>query len=169
MKSDIYSRFAFIETRLYWGDGFTARELAEAFGLTRQTAQGVIDEYRHRHPGAIVFDASRKRQVAGADFRPCYVRSSAGEFLDYLRGQAMIAYYREEKDWSGLPFHDVDRLLRPYLQSEPIRQMMSALNAQRAITIYYQSKRSAQMRDFSPNQLIFAGNRYHVRGYCHST
>jgi hypothetical protein len=61
MKLDTQSRFAFIETRLYWGEGVTARELAEVFGFARQTAQGVIEDYRRRHPEAIVFDASRKR------------------------------------------------------------------------------------------------------------
>jgi WYL domain-containing protein len=167
MKLDTQSRFAFIETRLYWGEGVTARELAEVFGFARQTAQGVIEDYRRRHPEAIVFDASRKRQVAGKGFQPRYIRSNAGDFLDYVRGEAMLAHYRAQHDWGELPFCDVDRLLRPNLRREPIQQVLLALNARHAVTLYYQSKRNVQMRDVSPHHLIFAGNRYHLRGYCH--
>jgi hypothetical protein len=149
MKPDIQSRFAFIETRLYWGEGVTARELAEVFGLARQTAQGIIEDYRRRHPEAIDFDASRKRQVAGKGFQPRYIRSNAGDFLDHVRGEAMLAYYRAQQDWGELPFCDVDRLLRPNLRREPIQQVLLALNARHAVTLYYQSKRNMQMCDVS--------------------
>ena len=70
MKSDTSNRFAYIETRLQWGDGLTARELAETFRLTRQTAQGLIDEYRRRYPGNLHFDPSFKKQLPGESSFP---------------------------------------------------------------------------------------------------
>ncbi len=160
-------KFSFIETCLYWGDGFTATELGKMFKITRQTAQGVIDAYRKQHPDAVVYDSSRKRQVAGPAFKPRYIRSSPTAFLDHLRGQTMTAYYRDSDDSSDLPFYDADHLYRPNLPREPVRTVLAALHQQQAITMYYYSKKSARVRDFSPNRLVFANNRYHIRGWCH--
>jgi hypothetical protein len=167
MKSDTLERFAYLETQLYWGGGITAGELAHAFDLARQTAQGVIDSYRRQHPTSMEFCPSRKRHVAQPGFEPHYIRPGSGEFLDYLRGEAMSAHYRDIEDWSSFSLHDADRLLRPNLRREPIHIVLSALRNQRAVTIEYQSKFRILTRDFSPNHLIFANNRYHVRGYCH--
>ncbi|ADE15983.1 transcriptional regulator [Nitrosococcus halophilus Nc 4] len=164
MKDDI-TRFAFIETCLLWGGGLTARQLADTFGIARQNAQKVITQYRQCHPENI--RRVGRKQVAGADFSPHYIRKNAEAFLDYLRGQAIISYYLSNADWGGLPFHDVDRLLRPQLRQNSVQKVLSALRTQQVVTIYYHAKSGAQERDLSPNQLIFANNRYHVRGYCH--
>lgn len=169
MKNDTLERFAYLETQLYWGGGITAGELAQAFDLARQTAQSVIDSYRRLHPASMEFCPSRKRHIARRDFEPHYIRVGAGEFLDYLRGEVMIAHYRDIEDWSSLSLHDADSLFRPRLRREPIHIVLSALRKQRAVTIEYQSKFRILSRDFSPNHLIFADNRYHVRGYCHMT
>ena len=169
MKKDTLSRFEYLETKLYWGGGITARELGEACGLTRQNAQGVIAEYRRRHPGNITFNSSLKRQTASETFTPNYINPNPGPFLDYQRGATMMAFYRDQEDWGGLPFHDVDRLLRPQLPTQPVREVIAGLQQKQAVTIYYHAKTGARMRDISPNQLIFAGNRYHVRAYCHYT
>ena len=169
MKKDTLERFAYLETQLYWGGGITAGELARAFGLARQTAQGTIDHYRRLHPGNLEFNASKKRHVARQNFASQYVRAGASEFLDALRGEMMIAHYREIEDWSSLSLHDADRLLRPALRQDPIHVVLSALRKQHAVTMEYQSKLRMLSRDFSPNHLIFSDNRYHVRGYCHVT
>jgi len=167
MNHDTKTRFAFIETCLLWGSGLTANQLAQAFGIARQNAQQVISRYRQQHPGNIRLQS--RKQVATTCFEPYYIRRNAREFLDYLRGQAMMAYYLDTSDWVDLPFYDVDHLLRGRLKDSVVRQVLTALREQQVINVYYQAKTSARMRDFSPNQLIFAGNRYHVRGFCHLT
>lgn len=169
MKNDTLERFAYLETQLYWGGGITAGELGQAFNLARQTAQGVIDRYRRLHPESMEFCPNKKRHVARSGFEPHYVRRGAGEFLDYLRGEEMVAHYRDIEGWSSLSLHDADRLLRPKLRREPIHIVLSALRKQRVVTIEYQSRFRILTREFSPNHLIFADNRYHVRGYCHVT
>lgn len=166
MKNDII-RFAFIETRLLWGGGLTARQLADAFGLARQNAQKVISQYRQRHPENI--RRVGRKQVASSVFTPYYIRSGARNFLDYLRGQSMLAYYLDIPDWIDMPFHDVDHLLRGRLHNSIMHEMLAALREKRVVTLYYHAKTGARMRDFSPNQLIFASNRYHIRGFCHLT
>ncbi len=167
MKPDMLERFAFIESRVYWGDGLSAQELGRVFGLARQTAQGVIDAYRKQHPGTLRYDEQRRRQVATSGFQPHYIQESPTAFLDHLRAQAMNAYYMQDQEWDELPFYDVDHWLRPQLQREPIKALLSALLEHKNVTMYYHSKLSARLREFSPNTLIFAGNRYHIRGYCH--
>ncbi len=162
-------RFEFIETRLFWGDGLTAAELAENFEITRQSAQGAIEEYRRRHPRQMTYDASRKRHIPDPSFEPRYIRPEPIRFLDYLRGQSLVGFYREEQGWSDIELTDVDRLLRPTLPLEPIRTVLSALLQKQVVHIDYRSKNreSAMVRSISPNHLVFADDRYHLRAYCH--
>lgn len=167
MKNDIKSRFAYIETQLLWGGGITARELGEALGLARQNAQGVIAAYRDKHPGNMVVDRRAKRQMASENFQPHYISADPGAFLDYQRAVTMSGYFKQGDEGVDLPFHDVDRLLRPQLPPNPVQIVIAALRRQQVVTIYYHAKTGARMRDISPNSLIFAGNRYHLRAYCH--
>ncbi|QTA88203.1 WYL domain-containing protein [Desulfonema magnum] len=162
-------RFAYIETQLFWGDGLTAGKLAETFGLSRQAAQTVIDRYREEYPEQMEYNPSRKRHEASETFRPHIIKTSPILFLDYLRGESLTGYYREERGWSDLDVVDVDRLLRPDLPLEPARIVIAALLGQRVVSIDYHSKNpeSPFTRLLSPNHLVFADDRYHIRAYCH--
>ncbi|MCP4105892.1 MAG: WYL domain-containing protein [Desulfobacteraceae bacterium] len=92
-------------------------------------------------------------------------------FLDYLRGQSLAGYYRQEQDWTSLDVTDVDRILRPDLKLETIQTVLSALRRCQVVTIDYRQKDletgSVTVRSISPNHLVFADNRYHIRAYCH--
>lgn len=164
------TRFEFIETRLFWGDGLTAGDLADMFGISRQSAQSAIDDYRRRHPRQMVYDLKQKRHVPDQSFEPQYVQTAPIRFLDYLRGQTLVGFYREEQDWSDLELTDVDRLLRPDLPLEPVRTVLSALLQELAVHIDYRSKSQGDLvsRTVSPNHLVFADDRYHLRAYCHA-
>ncbi len=163
-------RFEYIETRLFWGGGLTASELAETFGLSRQSAQRAIDAYRQCHPGQMVYDPRAKRHVAADGFRPRTIRPEPIRFLDYLRGQALMGYYRDEPEWSDLTLTDVDRLLRPDLPEEPTRTVLTALLQCRVVRVIYRSKNPESVTDrwISPNHLVFADDRYHLRAFCHT-
>jgi len=162
-------RFEFIETRLFWGDGITANEMADTFGISRQSAQAVINQYRRSHPRQMRYDPTRRRHVPTETFSPYYIRKTPVSFLDYLRGQTLSGFYREERGWSDIVLTDVDRLLRPDLPLEPTRTVLSALLQQKVIHINYRSKNqeSVTSRLISPNHLVFADNRYHLRAFCH--
>jgi predicted DNA-binding transcriptional regulator YafY len=164
-------RFAYIETELFWGNGLTAGQLARAFKITRQMAQRIIDQYRRQFPAHLRYDASRKRHEATDSFEPTFVRPSPLAFLDYLRGQALVGLYRAEQDWSELAVTDVDRLLRPDLPLNTIRMVLAALRRQKSVMIDYRKKDlelgSISVRVISPNHLVFAEGRYHIRAYCH--
>ncbi len=171
MKLDTLLRFAFIETRLYWEDGLAAKDLVEAFELSRPTAQAVIDDYRHRYPGQMRYDPAKKRHVMTEDFEPRYISERTLDFLDFLRGQGLREHYLEEKGWSNLQVYDVDRFLRPRVSREIMRQVLGALRHQKTLRIDYQAKMDDGVRDsrvISPNYLVFADNRYHLYAYCHT-
>ncbi len=167
MKHDTINRFALIETMLLWGDGLTARELGDICGLARQNAQAVISTYRERHPDDIRTDRKLKRQVAADSFKPHYINKEAGAFLDYQRALSLMGYFKDGNEDVTLPFHDVDRLLRHKLYHEPARAVIAGIRRHETVAIYYHAKSGARMRIISPNTMIFAGNRYHLRAYCH--
>lgn len=161
-------RFEYIETQLFWGKGLKAGKLAETFGLSRQAAQAVIDSYRKQYPGQMTYNSSRKQHEPSEDFEPMFIRTSPISFLDYLRGEKLMSYYRQGEDWSDIEITDVDRLLRPDLPLRPIRVVLSALLNHQVVRIVYHSKdQEPSTRSISPNHLIFADDRYHVRAYCH--
>lgn len=169
MKSDTMMRFAFIETRVYWGGGLTAQQLATAFDLSRPHAQTVIDAYCRLHPHCLWFDPKRRRQVAVPGFEPHYIREAPALFLDYVRGQTLTAYYLENADWVDTPFEDVDRLLTPHLQRHPLQAALQGLYERKAVVLHYRAKTGASLREVSPHHLVFASNRYHLRVFCHVT
>lgn len=167
MKNDRSRLFAYLETRLYWGEGVTANMLGHAFGLARQNAQKVISEYSRQFPHNIQYDKSKKMQKMGVNFQPHYIRIEPERYLDYLRGVDAVSRYWAETEWNEVMFEDVDRQIRPSQNTEIVRTVLSAIQNEHVISIFYQSKFSAQLREISPHHLVYAGRRYHVRAYCH--
>ena len=167
MKSDTSTRFAYIETRLQWGEGLTARELAETFRLTRQTAQGLIDEYRRHYPDNLYFDPSKKKQLPRESFSPRHISKDAGHFMDYLRGHELMGHYLEQAEWSELSLVDVDRFTRPKLSFSNTRELLASLRNRNSLRVTYRAKSRHLDRDICPHSIIFASNRYHVRAHCH--
>lgn len=177
MKPDISlkkrdrERFEFIETRLLWGEGLTAAELGEAFDISRPVAHGTITAYRKRHPHQMRYQASRKRHMASESFEPVYIRKEPLKFLDYLRGDTLIGHYREERGWSDFQVTDVTRLLHPELNFSAIKTVLSALHRKQTVVIEYKKKALEidewNRRIISPNHLVYADNRYHIRAYCY--
>ncbi|HYN76162.1 MAG TPA: WYL domain-containing protein [Lamprocystis sp. (in: g-proteobacteria)] len=167
MNHDMLRRFAFIETRLLWGGGFTASGLAAAFGIARQNAQQTIAAYCRRHPRQMVYDRGLHRQVRSDDFKVNYVRDDVGRFLEYQRAIAHTALYHDDPAWVDLPFADADDLVKPLYDKQATRNVLGALRRQEVVEIEYWSKQATQVRHISPHHLVFADGRYHVRAYCH--
>lgn len=167
MNHDMMRRFAYIETQVLWGDGLTAGDLGAAFGIARQNAQAVVKAYRQRHPENLVYDRRRKRHVRAERFEARYIKKDPYLFLDYQRGMALAGYFQVADDWADLPFQDADRLLRPHLDGEAIRVVLTALRQRRTVKVVYLAKGGARQRLLSPHQLVYADNRYHLRAFCH--
>jgi len=166
-------RYGFIESRLFWEGGLSAKDLVKAFGISRQAAQKIIGDYRADNPGQMAYNPRLKKHEALESFEPSYIRSDPIAFLDYLRGDAMVGYYRDETDWSDFEVVDVNRLLRPRLSILILKPVFSALRNRKAVLIDYRKKNliedETSRRIISPNHLVFTNNRYHMRAYCHSS
>ena len=171
-RDRLNERFAYIETELFWGDGLTAAQLARTFGISRQMAQKTINTYREQHPEQMRYAAQNKRHQATESFEPIFIRPSPHAFLDYLRGQALVGLYRDEQEWSDLVVTDMDRLLRPDLPLNSMRVLLAGLRCHKTVVVDYRKKdlepESVSVRVISPNHLVFADERYHVRAYCHA-
>jgi predicted DNA-binding transcriptional regulator YafY len=165
MKLDISRRFSFIESRLYWAEGLTAGALAEAFGVSRQSAQAVIEKYRQLHPGNMQYDEKKKQHVVTEAFTPHYIRAEANLFFAAIRGQNEVCHYAEDVSWSDVPFEDVSRCIKTKINYLPA--IMSGLIKKHTVEIYYVSKNRITTRYISPHHLVYADGRYHLRAYCH--
>lgn len=168
MKYDMQRRFAFIETRLLFGDGVTASDVAQTFGLARQNAQQTVTLYRENHPGQMRYDKKRRRHVKTDWFRPAFIDGDVGKFLDYQRAASQIAYFFDDPDWADLPFSDAERLVRRLYAGDAVKTVLAALRRKLAVEMEYWARSGARLRQVSPHHLIFADGRYHVRGYCHT-
>lgn len=169
MNHDMLRRFAFIETRLLWGGGFTASELAEGFGIARQNAQHTIQVYQKLHPEQMQYERSQHRQVSKETFEAIYIRNDVARFLEYQRAVNHISQFHDEPGWSDLPFTDADSLVRPIYDHNALHLVLESLRQQAVVEIDYWSKNQARPRLISPHHLVFADARYHVRAYCHDT
>jgi len=169
MKHDILRRFAFIEARLLWAGGVTAKELAEAFGIARQNAQRSIAAYAERHPGQLHHDKTQRCQAPTENFKPQYIREGVSRFLDYQRAASYTAHFYDEPGWSDLPFTDADALARPLFDQDAVRTALTALRRRSVVVIGYWAMSGARSRRISPHHLAYADGRYHLRAYCHET
>lgn len=175
MKLDIsdkqLKRYEYIETKLLWDEGVTAKDIALTFSISRQAAQEVLNKYRKLYPLQMAYDPKLKKHVATEMFNPKFVKNNAKLFLDYLRGQTLGKYYKEEEDWSDIEITDVNLKLQTELDSSNTQIILTALRRHKTVVIEYLKKKnvseSTMTRLISPNHLIFANNRYHIRAYCH--
>lgn len=167
MKSEVTRRYAYIETRLYWGEGLTASNLGETFGIARQNAQAVIKNYRAMYPDNIQYDARRKRHIKGHHFKPQYIRIEPEKYLEYVRGVDAISRYWAADDWNEVLIEDVERQLQPKINRKTVKLMLSAIQNEQTLSVLYHSNNDKLRRTLSPHRLVYVNHRYHVRAYCH--
>lgn len=168
LKRDDYRRFAFIEACLFWGEGITAGQLGKTFGIARQNAQASIEAYRQQHPDNMVYNPSTKRHEATSDFLPHHISQDPLRYLDYLRGNSLASHFWEDEEWGHLPVTDVDSLFKPHLDGTIISRVITAIRQHQTLEIYYHAKLGGyENLTISPNHLVYASGRYHVRAYCH--
>ncbi|MEZ5479777.1 MAG: WYL domain-containing protein [Thiolinea sp.] len=61
----------------------------------------------------------------------------------------------------------MDALFRPHLETGVIRTVVSAIQEQQCLQLYYHAKAGGyENLSIAPNQLVYADGRYHVRAYC---
>ncbi len=167
LKDILKERFAYIEHMVRWYGGVTASLLSDAFGIERSNAQEVISKYEKLHPDALKYDSSLKRKVALEEFDAQYLKPEASLFLGGMRGGKLVSLYRETSNWEEIPLIDVDAITRIKLENEVVKTVVNALLKSQVLWIRYQATSGESERMLSPNHLVYADFRYHLRGYCH--
>ena len=160
-------RFAFIEHMVRWYGGVTASQMSEVFGITRTNAQIVMNKYSTEHPDNLNYSANRKRKEESPSFTANYLRNDPSLFLGHLKAGWHISQYREYSDWEELRIEDTDSLTKINIDSEAVKNVVSAIIERSVLLIKYQSSSSVSDRVISPNQLVHADFRYHLRAFCH--
>lgn len=167
MKDDLSRRFAYIETCLYWGDGFTAPNLAQVFGIARQNAQKTVEKYRLMYPDNMTYDRSQKKHIATDDFEPHCIEKPTEKYLNYISGIYHVERYWGESEWSEIPFECDDNYLKPPQHRDIMKTVLLALRNQKALHILYRSKSKTEAITVSAHHLVYANYRYHLRAYRH--
>ena len=146
--------------------------MAELLSQTRQHTSQVVNRYlQKKGEGFLRYDSSLKRYVPGELFKAPAKVNSSHLFLDHMRGQEMVSHYRDFETWepeNDLLFEDVERFGRMEPSANVTGAVTTALRRQQLLKVRYRSRRKEETRTLSPNRLIYAANRYHLRAYCHS-
>ena len=164
-------RLEFIEFRAFWEGGVNRSDLIERFGVSTPQASTDLSNYRDLAPNNLDYDASARRYVASAIFKPHFSPPNADRYLAQLRAIAEGVIDLGDT-WIGAP---------PAAQTMPIparrvdailfRDLLAVMREQASVEVSYQSmsptRPDAEWRRITPHAFGSDGLRWHVRGFCH--
>jgi len=152
---------------LNWYGRLTAGQLAEVFGIQRVNAQAAIRRFRELRPDELRYDRSQKRQVAGVNFTPKFVQEAPQRFLEHLRGQKLVGFYRDAGNWDEVFLEDLDALTKLHLKKDVVSAVVQGVLERKMLRVNYHSLHRLAERMISPHHLFHAEHCYYVRAYCH--
>lgn len=91
-------------------------------------------------PDQMEYDASKKCHVATSNFKSMFIKPDPLKFLDYLRGETLVGYYKEERDWSDFEVEDVGLKLRHKLDFKIVKRIFTALQRKQTLLIKYKKR-----------------------------
>ena len=166
-------RFELLDHWLLWYGGFNATQIGEALGISRQNVSLLIRHYKESRPeGTLKYDPSRKMHVPGEEFEAKKHMKKSHLFLDHLRGQELITMYRPMRWWDPedeILFENLDRYGSPEPDADTVTTILRGMHEKKILQIRYQSRRKDSSRLISPNRMVYAVDRYHLRAFCHKT
>ncbi len=164
-------RLEFIEFRLFWEGGVNRSDITSHFGVSVPQASNDLSQYKELAGDNIQYDASEKRYLPTANFRPRFMKPSADRYLSQLKAVADGIIARDETLIEALP--SVDSMPIPGRRIEPstLKALLAAIRANRSVEIHYQSmnptRPDAIWRRITPHALGHDGFRWHTRAFCH--
>ena len=164
-------RLEFIEFRLFWEGGVNRSDITNHFGVSVPQASNDLSQYKELAGDNIQYDASEKRYLPTANFRPRFMKPSADRYLSQLKTVADGVVARDETLIESLP--SVDSMPIPGRRIEPVtlKTLLAAIRSNRSIEIHYQSMNAARpdamWRRITPHALGHDGLRWHTRAFCH--
>lgn len=163
-------RLEFIELRAFWDGSLNRADIRAQFGVSAPQASADIATYLDLAPGNLVYDGSKKRYVAAADFAPRLVRPSAEAYLGELVERTCAPEARAT--WFGfVPNFATTPIPGRSVDVDVLRKVVIATREQMSIEILYQSmspnRPLPQHRRITPHALASDRLRWHVRAFCH--
>ena len=87
--------------------------------------------------------------------------------MGHLKAGWYTKLYRESSDWEEINIEDADASTRIRLDDNVLKEIIKAITNKNVLKIKYQSIKRLSETIISPNQLVHADFRYHVRAFCH--
>lgn len=166
MRWSTKQRIEFIETRLYWEDTISRKDLIDYFDISIPQATKDIKTYMEMAPDNIKYDTSAKQYRTTADFEPVIISPSSESYLRRLLSS------NSEGDFffCGLTpsFYTVPCIQRQ-LSPSVLKYFLKNIKIGNAVFIEYQSMSGAgpKWRWITPHAIGFDGFRWHTRAFCH--
>ena len=92
----------------------------------------------------------------------------AGRILSFMRGQGLVRELHPDLEHRlGIEVTDLQRHLEPRIDGRVAAVIATAIKRRCPVALTYSSRRGRQDRVISPYRLIFALDRWHVRGVSH--
>lgn len=168
LKWGVERRLEFIEFRLYWEGGLNRSDIIEAFDVSVPQASKDLTLYQERAPQNAIYDKSAKRYIASNEFRPCFLKPDAGQYLNQVRSVAEGILASSESWIAHSPPYAGPPVPARGVDNDTLRMMLAAIRQNQAVEIKYQSLSSddPRWRWIAPHALGFDGFRWHTRAFC---
>lgn len=171
MRWGVEKRLEFIEFRLFWEGGINRADIIEHFGVSVPQASKDLTLYEEKARGNLLYDKSKKRYLAGKNFKPVFMEPRSDAYLNQLQA-ATTATGGTSEVWLATP-PEFDAMPIPYrrVEVEVLRSILAAIRESQSIQIRYQSmsekRPTPEWRRVTPHALGNDGLRWHVRAFCH--
>jgi len=168
LKWGVERRLEFIEFRLFWEGGVNRSDIIEMFDVSVPQASKDLTLYQERAPLNAIYDKSAKRYVASSEFRPCFLKPDAGQYLNQLRSVSEQILEPSASWIAHLPPYGGPPIPVRGVVTETLRTVVAAIRSNHAIEVLYQSISSPEprWRWIAPHAIGFDGFRWHVRAFC---
>jgi hypothetical protein len=168
LKWGVERRLEFIEFRLYWEGGVNRSDIVEAFDVSVPQASKDLTLYQERAPHNAVYDKSAKRYIASNQFRPCFLKPDAGQYLNQLRSVAEGIMASSESWVAHFPPYAGPPVPARGVNNDTLRTVLAAIRQNQAVEVKYQSLSSddPRWRWIAPHAIGFDGFRWHTRAFC---
>ena len=168
LKWGVERRLEFIEFRLFWEGGVNRSDIIEMFDVSVPQASKDLTLYQERAPLNAIYDKSAKRYIASSEFRPCFLKPDAGEYLNQLRSVSEQILEPSASWIAHVPQYGGPPIPVRGVVTETLRKVVAAIRSNHAIEVLYQSISSPEprWRWIAPHAIGFDGFRWHVRAFC---
>ena len=169
LRWGVERRLEFIEFRLFWEGRVNRGDIVDTFGVSVTQASADMNRYIALAPQNTAYDHRRRTYGRSAKFKPILLKPDASRYLAQLRSISDGVMDRSDAWTSQLPDYEAAPTPARGVNAEILRSVASAIGANEAIELKYQSlsRPDPLWRWVTPHAFGFDGFRWHARAFCH--